>query len=302
METELQQLAILAAFVSILPYPRTRFFSHISVQVLGTLFSVLVVVVTFLSPIASFIKVDMQSKLVSGAIALSTAAPRIGKRLLSTKIDTSDLEEALSRDVKANMLDFRFFILRKYAENHELHGRVDKGDLIVDINKSHSRIRRRHAVGEVVVAVLISSISIVVSMWSIFYGFAVLLSLFAIIFPLSMRLRTLVVDTLAFSGSMLDEDENLYHRPPRVARLKFMRSWNQMLLRNEGIIHKLIYVSFAKGEFPIGYERGEELIGEVLDGEKELDEALDEMVYEELGEDTVEAHWFRRFLERFLGV
>lgn len=302
MEIELQQLALLAAFVSILPYPRTRLFSHAFVRCVSTLLGILVVVITFLSPFASFIKVDMQSRVVSGAIALSTAAPRIGKKILSTNIDTSDLKEALSRDVKENMLDFRFFVLQQFADKYELEEKVDKEDLVVAINKSHSRIRRRHAVGEVIVAVIISGISIVVSLKSVYYGFAVLLTLFSIMFPLSMRLRTLVVDTLAFSASMIDDEENLYDRPPRVPKLQFMESWNQMLLRNEAIIHKLIYVSFAKGEFPIGYERGAELMEEVLNGEKDLDKALDDMVNEEFGEDTTESRWFRRFLKRFLGV
>lgn len=75
-----------------------------------------------------------------------------------------------------------------------------------------------------------------------------------------------------------------------------------MLLTNETVIHKLILVSFVKGEFVLGYARGKQIVEEVLTEGMELEEAFDKLVNEELGEETPESRWVRRIIKKFFGV
>jgi hypothetical protein len=48
----------------------------------------------------------------------------------------------------------------------------------------------------------------------------------------------------------------------------------------------MILMSFVRDDFLPGYERGEELIRNVLQTDMTVEEALDELVHSELGEDT----------------
>lgn len=301
MRPELDQLFLLCAFVSILPYPRTRLFLEVFVKVVGTAIGLLIILGEILRPVASFLKVDMQSKSVSGVIYLSTFAPRIGERVLKRDLGVARLREKFGKDVGGEMQDFRRDLRKQFVFNAKLEELPSSKDLLNDIQQSHARIRRRHAIGEVIIGLLIAAVSIAVSSISIGWGAATLVGLYGLVFPVSMSLRSLVVDTVAYDADSVVMDDK-FPSAPNPTILMFMKYWNEMLIRNEAIIHKLLFVSFTKGEFPIGYERGEQLMEEVLAGEKEMDEALDDMIQEELGEETTGSRLIRGLIKRYVGI
>jgi hypothetical protein len=179
---------------------------------------------------------------------------------------------------------------------------LNKPELLADIKRIHTQIRRRHTIGELLVGVVGSLAAILISRISLLTGLSLLLSVYLIVLPLSMMLRSIIVDTLAYTGELVDVQHEEIQRSSRPTSLIFERSWNRMLLENEPIIHKLILISFVKGEFVLGYELGEDLIKKVLTTEMTLEDAFDQLVYEQLGEETPEANIFRRFIRRIFGI
>jgi hypothetical protein len=301
--SEIIHLLFLTVFLSVIPYPRRQLYEEGFVLLVVWVIASLFVITQFLKPSFDLLKVDIQSKLVSGIIAISTISPRIGQYVLSRGYGIWRIRRAFDSNVGDEMLRFRRDLRRMYVTNTEVtDGPPKKGELLAEIKRTHSRIRRRHAIGEVLVGVGVGIMALLVGRMSFLAGVSLMLSLYLLIFPLSMALRSVVVDTLAYPVEMVDVEDESIQYPPRTATLGFMQGWNRMLLTNEAIIHKLILVSFVKGEFVLGYERGEELIEEVLTGEIELEEAFDKLVNEELGEETLEARWTRRIIKKLFGV
>ena len=300
---ELGHLLLLTLFLSVTPYPRRQLYEESLVITATYGIAALIIIARVLHPVLNLLKIDTQSKAVSGAIALSTVAPRVGDYVLSHRIGIWRLKHAFDNNVGEEMIAFRRDLRRMYVMNSEVaEGSPGKGELLADIKRTHSKVRRRHAIGEVFIGVVVGVVALLVGQISFLGGVGLLLTLYLLIFPLSMALRSIVVDTLAYPVAMVDVENESIQRPPRTATLGFMQGWNRMLLKNEAIIHKLILVSFIKGEFVLGYERGEELIESVLTGELELEEAFDRLVHEELGEETFEGRWVRHLFKRFLGV
>jgi hypothetical protein len=116
-----------------------------------------------------------------------------------------------------------------------------------------------------------------------------------------MFLRTVIVDFLSFKGDLFDETETNPVRHQQPATLRFKWVWNRMLLENESIIHKIVLLSLLKGELPFGYERGKDLIHMVLNSDLEIDEAVDQLVEEQMGS-SKDADLVRRLVRRFIGV
>ncbi|WP_434531163.1 hypothetical protein ACODNH_07020 [Haloarcula sp. NS06] len=112
----------------------------------------------------------------------------------------------------------------------------------------------------------------------------------------------MVVGSLAYSVNMPDADSKPYPKNPKPSILVFMNHWNRMLLNEEQYIHKMILVSFIRGEFKEGSEMGIEVMNRVVSDELTLEEAYDEMVREELGEDALESRWLRRIMKRYFGM
>lgn len=303
MERELAGLLLFVGFLSLLPRPRLQLFGEAFFLVLGLLVSAAFHIGNILKPLFDVLKVDAQTKVISGIIAVSTLAPRAGKYVLARQFGVSRIRESFENKVGKDMMMFRRDLRRMYVKNSEIGDDPPrKGELLADIKRTQSEIQRRHAIGEVLISVVVGILAILVGTVSFLYGVALLLSLYLLIFPVSMMLRSVVVDMLAFSAEMVDAEAEQALYPPRTAILGFMQGWNRMLLRNERIVHKIILVSFARGEFILGYERGQELMEQVITDEKELDEALDDLVYEEFGEETFEGRWVRRVLNKWFGV
>ncbi|WP_188423315.1 hypothetical protein [Haloferax sulfurifontis] len=238
-------------------------------------------------------------------IVISTFAPRVGDYVLTRGFGLSRIRRVFHSSVGDEMVGFRRDMRLKYVRGIEVSEEAPKkAELLSDIKRTRTEIRRRHTIGEILIGVSGSALALFVGSFTILGGLAILLSVYLLVFPISMFLRSVVVDTLAYSGELVDEDEEeilyLYNWP--TATLGFQQGWNRMLLTNEAVIHKIILVSYLKGEFVFGYELGEELIEKVLTGEMELEEAFDELVYDHIGEDAPEAHIFRRVVKRFLGI
>jgi hypothetical protein len=301
--TELANTLLLVVFLSLLPIPRFRLYIRAFVLAVGHFIGVLLFVGRWMRPLADLLKVDLQSKLLSGVIFISTSAPRIGDYILSHEFGFARIQRAFYERIGKDMRGFRRDMRRIYVDEFEVSDETPtKGELLADIKRTRTRIRRKHAVGQIVVGVCGSTLALLVGTISVLAGLAILLSVYLIVFPISMALRSVVVDTLAYSGELVNEDkeEITYHQ--RIATLGFKRGWNSMILDNEAIIHKLILVSFVKGELVLGYELGEEFIRKIIAGEMHMEEALDELVYDHLGEDTSEANLYRRALRWLFGV
>jgi|GEM_PF-5799480 len=303
MTSPLLNLLFLVIFLTLLPSPRWQLYEEVLILFVGYIVSTMFKIAQTLKPIFNLAKIDIQSKLMSGVIVLSTVAPKAGDYVLSREFGVSQIGHAFNQSVGNDMIAFRRNLRKIYVMNVDIpEDTPKKGELLAEIKQSHSQIRQRHAIGEILIGVGVGIISIVVGSFSIFFGFGLLLSLYLLIFPLSMALRSVIVDTLAYPVEMVDVEAEEVRRPPRSATLIFMKGWNQMLLRNEKMVHKLILVSFLRGEFVLGFERGEELIKQVLSGEKELENAFDDLVTEQLGEDTTESRWIRRIIKKFISI
>lgn len=303
MASEIIHLLFLTVFLSVIPHPRRQLYEEGFVLLVVWVIAALFAIAQLLKPFFDLLKVDIQSKLVSGVIAISTISPRIGQYVLSRGFGIWRIRHAFYSNVGDEMLHFRRNLRRMYVTNTKVSdGTPEKGELLADVKRTHSRIRRRHAIGEILVGVGVGLIALLAGRISFLAGVGLMLSLYLLIFPLSMALRSVVVDTLAFPVEMVDVEDESIQYPPRTATLGFMKGWNKMLLTNETVIHKLILVSFVKGEFVLGYERGEQLIEEVLTSEMELEEAFDKLVNEELGEETLEARWIRWILKKFFSA
>jgi hypothetical protein len=177
-----------------------------------------------------------------------------------------------------------------------------KDELLASIRQSRDRIRRRHTIGELIVGVAVGIIALFISVLNVWAGIGFFIGIYSIFLPVSVYMRSMVVDSLAYSVDMPDADSKLHPRNPRTSILVFMDQWNRMLMNEERYIHKMIVVSFIRGEFKEGTEMGIELLGRVVSGEMMLEEAFDEMVTEELGEDTMESRWIRRVMKQYFGI
>ena len=302
MEREIVHILLLIVFASVLPYPRVRLYAEIFVVALEAFIMLLFWIVDIVRLLADVIKVDALTTVISVSTSVSTIAPRVGQYVLSRQLGVSRIKEYFDTVVGEEMIQFRRDLRNMSVEKLDPPTDVDPVKLLAEIKRARSQIRRRHTIGEVLITIVMGIIAIAVSSISLLAGLSLLLSSYLIIFSLSMLLRTAIVDTLSYSVDMVDADaeKRVYRKEVRV--LLFMKAWNQMLVRKERIIHKIILVSFARGEFILGYERGIELMEQVVTGDKDIDEALDELIETELGEETTETKWIRSIIKRWLGV
>ncbi len=254
-------------------------------------------------PLFDLFSVTARGRLLSGVILLSTLAPRIGEFALSHPLGVDRVQRWFDNDIAEDMTKMRRDLRRMYVENTDVkEDAPTKGELLADIKRTHSDLRRRHAIGEVLIGVGVGLIAIVISTVSVLASIGLLISVYSVVFTLSMLLRGFVVDTLAYSVEWVDEDAEMVRRPPRLATLGFMRGWNLMLLKNEANIHRLILLSLLRGEFVLGFELGEDLIEDVMKGEKEMDEAMDDLIEQEMGGSSMESRMMRSVIRRFFGV
>jgi hypothetical protein len=177
-----------------------------------------------------------------------------------------------------------------------------KDELLASIRQSRDRIRRRHTIGELIVGVAVGIIALLISILNVWVSIGFFISIYSIFLPVSVYMRSIVVGSLAYSVNMPDADSKHHPKNPKISILIFMDQWNRMLMNEEQYVHKMIVVSFIRGEFKEGTEMGIELLDRVVSSEMTLEEAFDEMVTEELGEDTMESRWIRRVMKQYLGI
>lgn len=295
-------LAALALFLFLTPHPRTDL-CHRGVRVaIHKLATLIIVVTVFARPLLNALKVDIWAKSLSGVILISALAPQTGEYIHAREHNATHLRERFDDAIGYQMLQYRRDIRLMYARNSNLSGDLpEKRELVADIKASRTRIRRRHDLGELVVGVAIALLALLVSVYSVFGAVGVLLGLYSLLLPISMFMRTTVLDTLAYAGEPIEAD----YKPIRVRNrraLTFMRAWNEMLVRKEVLVHKLILVSAVKGEFVLGYERGQDLVEKVYTNDMGLEEALDEFVEEQVGEYPQITSRMRWLVKRYVGV
>jgi hypothetical protein len=298
-------ILLLIAFLSFLPYTRYALYERILFLSLGYGAYLAVHTGRLLEPVVDLLKVDIQSKLVSGMIFLSTIAPRIGQFIVSHQFRLRQIRCIFNRRVGNEMVEFRQSLRLMFVREIDLEESVPRrAELLSDIKRTRSDIAKRHSIGEILIGVVGSTIALLISLTSVYGGIAVLVSVYVIILPLSMSLRSVVIDTLAFSGELVDaeNEEILYKQSWRVETLVFQQGWNRMLRSNEAVIHKIILVSFLRDEFVIGSDIAEDIIEEVIGGEIKPEEALNSTIDDFLGEKSAEASLFRWIFSRFIGL
>lgn len=294
---------VILLFLTLLPRPRVRLYERALIILIGSTLTVTILIAGFLKPIFPILKVDIQSKVISGMVMISTLAPRIGKWVHSGELGIVRLRRGFDEQVGDDMVKFRRSMRKMYVDNYP--GEEDppkKEYLLEDIRDIQVQIRNKHSTGEVLVGALGGTITLLISNYSILGGIAFLLSFFLIVFPISMFLRSVILDTLSYSGRLLSEDGEAIQRHQQRATLRFQQGWNRMLYTNEGIIHRIILVSFLKGEFALGYDLAEDLIEKVLTDDMDFGEAFDKLIHEHLGEDEPGVNYFRRLTKRLLGI
>lgn len=299
----LTDLFLFTFFFTLLPTPRHRLYKQGIILVLTALVAAVFTVIPYIKPILDLTKVGLQSAAVSWLIRISFLVPRVGEGILSNDIGVERLRQAMRLSFETDMLEFRRQIRKLCVQPIEPDEKTpEKDELYASIRQSRDRIRRRHTIGEFVVGVVVGITALAISTLDIWAGIGFFVSIYSIFLPISMYMRSIVVGSLAYSVSMPDADSKTHPKNPKTSILVFMNQWNQMLLDEEQYIHKLILVSFIRGEFKEGSEMGVELLEKVVSGEMALEEAFDEMAVEKLGEDTMESRWIRSIMKKYFGI
>ncbi|RXK48032.1 hypothetical protein [Halorientalis pallida] len=296
-------LLMLVFFLTLLPKPRCRLYQQGIILGLTALVAAAFAVIPYIKPIVDLTKVSLQSTAVTWFIRISFLVPRVGERILSNDLGVERLRRAMRSSFENDMLEFRRKIRRLTVRQIEPDETTpQKEELLASIRQSRDRIRRRHTIGELIVGVSVGIIALFISILNVWAGIGFFIGIYTIFLPVSVYMRSMVVDSLAYSVNMPDADSKLHPRKPGMSTLVFMDQWNRMLMNEERHIHKMIVVSFIRGEFKEGTEMGIELLGRVVSGEMTLEGAFDEMVTEELGEDTMESRWIRRVMKQYFGI
>ncbi|WP_367176652.1 hypothetical protein [Haloarcula rubripromontorii] len=296
-------LLLLIFTLTLLPTPQYRLYQQGIILGLTALVAALLAAIPYLKPIVNLTKVTLQSTAVTCFIRLSFLVPRVGESILSDDIGVKRLQQAMRSSFENDMLEFRRKIRELTVRQIEPDETTpQKDELLASIRQSRDRIRRRHTIGELIVGVAVGIIALSISALNVWAGIAIFIGIYSIFLPVSVYMRSMVVDSLAYSVNIPDADSKLHPRNPKTSILVFMDQWNQMLMNEEPYVHKMIVVSFIRGEFKEGTEMGIELLGRVVSSEMTLDEAFEEMVTEELGEDTMESRWIRRVMKRYFGI
>lgn len=298
----LVDLAGLLVFILSLPETRVRLTADFLIWLLDGILVILIAVFIQTRPVIDFLKVTLQSRVTSGSIAISTLAPRVGRYIDERNLGFHNIRRWFDQRIGNEMVDYRDNIRQVFCRNRRFDDIPSSGELLVDIERAQEKIRRRHTYGEIVIGAVGSILAVFIGQFSILARVGIALSVFLFVLPLSMFLRDVVVDTLAYSASMADpENEEISPRRPARSFL-FMREWNELLIREESVIHRFIFVGFLMGEFPSDVDRGIELLETVVAGEMEVDEALENLIEEELGDETWEARKLSSLLRRYFGI
>lgn len=266
--------------------------------------SLFVIVSGAVRPLVSAFKVDVLAKSLSGVMVVSTAVPRVGEYVLSRESGIGRFrgwfDEAIGSDMVQFRRDMRMMFVRHSSVGEDVR---EKPELVREIEATREQLRRRHDVGELLVSVVIALIALGVSFVSVPWAIVVFLGLYTLFLPLSVFMRNTVLDTLCYSGVPLeDEDEYESVLVRRRITLLFMMGWNRMLVRNEAVVHKLVFISAVRGEFVLGYEKGRELIEGVYKEDLTVEEAFDKLVEREMADYPKAAERVRGAVRRFVGV
>jgi hypothetical protein len=232
----ISSLGVLALLFTLLPYPRFDLISRGIIILLDKLVSLIIVVSVFARPLLDALKVDVLAKSLSAIIVVSTLAPRTGEYIRTREYHTQRFRERFDDSIGDQMVEFRRDIRLMYVRNSEHDGDIpSKPELVADIKASRREIRRRHDIGELVVAIAIAFLALIVSGVSVLGGVGLLLGFYSLLLPLSMFMRNTVLDTLAYAGEPIGEGyEPVLTRNRRA--LIFMRKWNQFLVHREGSV------------------------------------------------------------------
>ena len=227
----------------------------------------------------------------------------MGEGILANDIGVERLRRPMRSSFANDMQEFLRQIRNLHVQQINPDETTPKKDqLLTSIRQSRDRIQRRHTIGELIVGVVVGMIALVISNLNFWAGIGFFIGIYSILLSISVYMRSMVVDSLAYSVNMPDADSKPYPKNPKLSILVFMNQWNRMLLNEEQYIHKMILVSFIRGEFKQGTEMGIELMDKVLSDELTFEEAYDELVEKELGEDTLESRWIRRVMKQYFGL
>lgn len=302
MGTLAANLLFFIVCLSVLVYPSGRFHRRGADQLLIRLFMAWYIVVGFVNSSISIAKIYAKTSILSGGVYISTIGPRTGTYILERDDLVADVQGSFNALYRDEMLEHRIEYRRMFVDHADLIGELPShGEVVSDIVDARQTLERRYELGEVAIGIGGGILALLAGLYSPLTGFGVLISVYLVLFPISMLLRSAVVDALSFSGNPYDLEQE-ERRDYRVKILLFMKGWNEMLVRKQSVIHKLILASAVRGEFPEGYDLGQDIIDQAYAGEITVSEGIDDVVEKELGEETVESRWTRRLIKRFLGV
>lgn len=298
----LVDLSVLLLLIFSIPEPRLGLAARLVIWLIEAILVVVIQIFLSLRPLLKFLKITIQSRLTSAVIAISTLAPRTGRYIDTRNIGFGTFRKWFDQRIGNEMVEHRDQIRFVFCRNRKFDEVPKAPVLLAEISRLQRKIRRRHTYGEITIGALGSLVAIGIGQISFLGGLLIVLSVFLFLLPFSMFLRDVVIDTLAYSAERVDaETEEMIYRPPSRS-LIFMREWNRLLLRDESIIHRFIFVGFLRGEFPGDVERGIQLMETVVAGEMNIEDALDDMILEELGEETWEARALGKILRRYFGI
>lgn len=273
----------------------------LSFRVVLAVLSFLVVLIDQLRPVVAFTKVHAKSRLVSLFIIISTTAPRIGRYIQDHDVILWRLRSWYDDRIGDEMVEVRDDISYVFSRNRHFNDPPTRGELLADIGRTKRKIRRRHSYGEMTIAAIGGGLTLIISQIHWLWGVGIAITVYLILMPISLFARDVVVDTLAYSEEMVDPEREEVRRIP-VNRLMFHKGWNEILLRKESSIHRFIFVGIIRGKFVEDYEKGIELMESVVAGETELEDALDNLIEEEFGNETWEERTLSKFTRWFYGI
>ncbi|HKL30840.1 MAG TPA: hypothetical protein VJ898_16440, partial [Natrialbaceae archaeon] len=241
MSGEIEHILLFFVFMGLLSVPQYQPYNLTFIAAVGFLLRGVIVAARNIQEVARLVKVDLQSKSLSLVVFVSTLTPRIGSYLQKQDYALSYLKRRFESKVGDPMLEFRRDLRRIYVDEFETpEDPEEKIELLHKIKKIRIHIRRRHSIGEFVIGISGSILAVILGQFSALGGLLFLLSVYLIVFPISTALRSVIVDTLAFSGELVQGDDDRIWPPKRRAVFRFQWQWNKMLLENEAIIHKMI--------------------------------------------------------------
>lgn len=78
-----------------------------------------------------------------------------------------------------------------------------------------------------------------------------------------------------------------------------MKHWNKCVAENERMVASNMLIGIAKGESELGFELGQQVMHDLAEGEKEFEDAIEDVMVEAMGDGARLPDWAKERVKEY---